>query len=75
MKHLLIHALLAVLVVGFTSFKPTDDLKVDRKRIIDKDYMLTYVKVVYYSSEQYAIDTKVKIYNTNDGARTFSKKV
>ncbi|MES2762265.1 MAG: hypothetical protein V4677_08660 [Bacteroidota bacterium] len=73
MKVPVLYILLTAVVIAFTSVKPGDELKIDWKRITDKDYVVTYVKVVYDSSSQYAIDTKVKIYNTNDGARVFSK--
>lgn len=63
----------SIILIGFSSVKPSDDLKIDWSRITDKDYIVTYVRVQYDSSSQYAIDTKSRIYNSNDGARVLSK--
>lgn len=60
-------------IMFFLSVCPADDLKMDWKRITDKDYMVTYVRVQYDSSSQYAIDTKVRIYSTNEVIKVFSK--
>ena len=61
------------ILVGFSSVKPSDDLKMDWSRITDKDYTVTYVQVQHDSSSQYAIDTNERIYNTNDNARLLTK--
>ena len=63
----------SIILIGFSSVKPNDDLKMDCPRITDKDYVVTYARVQYDSSSQYAIDTKSRIYNSNDGARVLSK--
>ena len=73
MKRTLFFIISLSILIGFTSVKPSDDLKMDWSRITDKDYVVTYVRVQYDSSSQYAIDTKQRIYNTNDGSRVFSK--
>ncbi|MES2514879.1 MAG: hypothetical protein V4580_12075 [Bacteroidota bacterium] len=74
MKTPFLYALFAIFVMAFVAFKPAGDLQLDWKHITDKDYIVSYIKVQYDSSSQYAIDTKVKIYNTNEGARLLSKK-
>ena len=73
MKLAVLHILLSVIVIGFTSVKPTDDLKMDWQHITDKDYLVTYVRVRHDSSSKSAIDNNVRIYNTNDGARLLTK--
>lgn len=62
-----------VILLGLSSVKPNDDLKIDWSRITDKDYIVTYVRVQYDSSSKYAIDTKVRMYTTNDAVKVFSK--
>lgn len=62
-----------IILIGFSSLKPNDDLKMDWSRITDKDYIVTYVRVQYDSSSKYAIDTKVRMYTTNDAVKVFSK--
>ena len=73
MKPVLCFVLLLTILVGFSSVKPSDDLKMDWSRITDKDYTVTYVQVQHDSSSQYAIDTNERIYNTNDNARLLTK--
>ncbi|MBK6983589.1 MAG: hypothetical protein IPH32_01955 [Bacteroidetes bacterium] len=73
MKQFLTSTLLVILIVGFASVKPADDLKIDWSRITDKDYQVTYVRVQYDSSSKYAIDTKARMYSTNDVVKVFSK--
>lgn len=73
MKYLLLFIISFTILIGFSSVKPIDDLKIDWSRITDKDYIVTYVRVQYDSSSKYAIDTKVRMYTTNDAVKVFSK--
>ena len=73
MKQGVYYILLLGILIGFTSVKPSHDLKMDWSRITDKDYIVTYVKVQHDSSSQYAIETNARIYNTNDNARLLTK--
>ncbi len=69
----LLFIIFPAILISFLSVKPSSDLTIDWTKITDKDYTVTYVKVQYDSSSQYAIDSKAKIYNTNGGSRVFSK--
>ena len=62
-----------IFIFGLTSNKSNDDLKIDWQRITDKDYIVTYVRVQYDSSSQYAIDTKVRMYSIDEAIKIFSK--
>lgn len=73
MKHPVFLCLVILIVVCFSSVKPSDDLKIDWSRITDPDYVVTYVRVQYDSSSKYAIDTKVRTYSTNDAIKVFPK--
>lgn len=73
MNRIICLTIFSTILIGFSSVKPIDDLKMNWSRITDKDYVVTYVRVQYDSSSQYAIDTKQRIYNTNDGSRVLSK--
>lgn len=73
MKSILIYPITAFILMFFTSVTPSDDLKIDWQRIADKDYIVTYVRVQYDSSSQYAIDTKVRMYSIDEAIKVFSK--
>lgn len=73
MKHCICYIGLVLMFFVLTSVKPNDDLKIDWSRVTDKDYVVTYVRVQYDSSSKYAIDTKVRIYSTNDAIKVFPK--
>ena len=73
MKSILIYLITAFTLMFFTSVTPSDDLKIDWQRITDKDYIVTYVRVQYDSSSQYAIDTKVRMYSIDEAIKIFSK--
>ena len=73
MKYPFLNILLLFICIGFSSVKPSDDLKIDWSRITDKDYVVTYVRVQYDSSSKYSIDTKARMYSTNDAIKVFPK--
>ncbi len=73
MKSIVVYIISVFFMFCLTSVKPSDDLKIDWSRITDKDYIVTYVRVQYDSSSQYAIDTKVRTYSTNEAVKLFSK--
>jgi hypothetical protein len=61
------------LIVFLSSLMQNEELTFNWKKIADSGYLVTYVKVITDSSSQYAIDTKVRLYNTNDRACILSK--
>lgn len=73
MNRIICLIIFSIILMGFSSVKPSDDLKIDWSRITDKDYIVTYVRVQYDSSSKYAIDTKARTYSTNDAVKVFSK--
>ncbi len=73
MKQFLFYIITGLILLIFSSVSPANDLKMDWQKITDKDYVVTYLRVQYDSSSKYAIDTKVRIYNTNGAIKVFSK--